>query len=79
MIKQKGFTLVDLGIVFVVVSLMLGGAFKGEALLETAKANHLIKKNQTFETAYLTLEHCYNAEPGDKSASQILGRMVIVM
>ena len=35
--KQKGFTLVEIAIVLVIVGLLLGGVLKGQELIKSAK------------------------------------------
>ena len=70
---QKGFTLVEIAIVLVIVGLLLGGVLKGQSLISSAKTNSTIKKMQSLQTAYYAFQDKYNAVPGDMSnASSIV-------
>jgi len=72
--NQKGFTLVEIAIVLVIVGLLLGGVLKGQAMIGTAKTNSLIKKLESLQTAYYAFQDKYSAVPGDMAnASSIIG------
>ena len=40
----RGFTLIELAIVLVVIGLLLGGILKGQELIESARARNLISQ-----------------------------------
>jgi prepilin-type N-terminal cleavage/methylation domain-containing protein len=63
--QQKGFTLIELAIVLVIIGLLLGGVLKGQDLIAGAKAKNMIadfKNAQIFIYAY---QDRYRALPGD--------------
>lgn len=64
---QKGFTLVEVAIVLVIIGLLLGGVLKGQALIGSAKTNGVIKKMQSLQAAYYAFQDKYGAVPGDMS------------
>ena len=66
--QQKGFTLVEIAIVLVIIGLLLGGVLKGQALIEGSKVKALvndIRGVQTISNVYLDK---YRAVPGDDIA-----------
>ncbi len=62
---QKGFTLVELAIVMVIIGLMLGAVLKGQAMIDDAKQKRLMNDLQGITAAYFTYYDRYNALPGD--------------
>lgn len=60
-IKETGFTLVELSMVLLIISLLLGGAFKVSSLIENAKIDRLINDLESFQTAY----YAYYDRTGD--------------
>ncbi|NBB23399.1 prepilin-type N-terminal cleavage/methylation domain-containing protein [Runella sp. CRIBMP] len=64
-LKNKGFTLVELAIVIVIIGLLVGGVMHGQALIESAKVNRAVTDFKKYETAMLTFKAKYNALPGD--------------
>jgi prepilin-type N-terminal cleavage/methylation domain-containing protein len=62
---QKGFTLVELAIVMVIIGLMIGAVLKGQAMIDDAKKKRLMNDLQGISAAYFTYYDRYNAIPGD--------------
>ena len=50
--SQKGFTLVEIAIVLVIIGLLLGGVLKGQELIKNAKINSVLKDFEGIATAY---------------------------
>ena len=48
----RGFTLIELAIVLVVIGLLLGGILKGQELIESARARNLISQMDSIRAAY---------------------------
>ena len=64
-LNQKGFTLVEIAIVLVIVGLLLGGVMKGQELINSAKTRALVSKLKSVEVAWDTFKDRYQAKPGD--------------
>lgn len=71
--SQSGFTLVEIAIVLVIVGLILGGVFKGQALVDSARVRSMNMEIDGIRTAWLSFQDRYRAIPGDfpKAALQI--------
>ena len=62
---HRGFTLIELAIVLVVIGLLLGGILKGQELIESARARNLISQIDSVKAAYFAFQDKYQAIPGD--------------
>lgn len=72
--NQKGFTLVEIAIVLVIIGLLLGGVLKGQEMIENARvkdAVNIIKGVQTAHNSYLDR---FKAIPGDETAATMDAR-----
>ncbi|MCF6253206.1 MAG: prepilin-type N-terminal cleavage/methylation domain-containing protein [Thiomicrorhabdus sp.] len=67
MTNQKGFSLVEISIVLVIIGLLLGGALKGQELIENAKITKLYKDFQGIKTAFYAYKDAYGVYPGNYS------------
>lgn len=65
MTGNKGFTLVELAIVIVIIGLLVTGVLTGQSLIESAKINRTISDIAKFNAAMNTFKAKYNAVPGD--------------
>ncbi|RMA97788.1 prepilin-type N-terminal cleavage/methylation domain-containing protein [Hydrogenothermus marinus] len=63
--NQKGFTLVELAIVLVIIGIILGAVLKGKDLINNAKAKRLLNDLKGFEVLALTFYDRYGRLPGD--------------
>jgi prepilin-type N-terminal cleavage/methylation domain-containing protein len=63
--NQKGFTLVELAIVLVIIGVILGGVIKGQELVVNARIKGLYREYQRVEFAYFAYIDRFNAKPGD--------------
>ena len=71
---QKGFTLVEIAIVLVIIGLLLGGILKGQEMITQAKIKNIIADFSGVSAAYHGYQDRYRAIPGDdKSASRWTG------
>ncbi len=57
--KQKGFTLVEIAIVLVIVGLLLGGVLKGQELIKSAKVKAVLSDVNAYRVAILSYEDRY--------------------
>lgn len=63
--NEKGFTLVELAIVMIIIGLLIGGVLKGQELIENAKVTSTISQVKGFQAALVTFRDSYAATPGD--------------
>jgi len=63
--KQKGFTLVEIAIVLVIIGLLLGGILKGQEMITQAKIKNGIADFSGISAAYHGYQDRYRAIPGD--------------
>ena len=62
---QKGFTLVEIAIVLVIIGLLLGGILKGQEMIVQAKIKNVIADFSGIAAAYHGYQDRYRAIPGD--------------
>ena len=67
---QKGFTLIEIAIVLVIIGLLLGGVLKGQELITSARVRNLIAHQDGVKAAYFGFLDRYRALPGDYSQAQ---------
>jgi prepilin-type N-terminal cleavage/methylation domain-containing protein len=63
--RQKGFTLVEIAIVLVIIGLLLGGILKGQEMITQAKIKNIIADFSGISAAYHGYNDRYRAIPGD--------------
>lgn len=63
--NKKGFTLVELSIVLVIIGLLIGGILVGQSLIESAKIQGYVKKIQQWEIAFDLFKSKFGQFPGD--------------
>jgi prepilin-type N-terminal cleavage/methylation domain-containing protein len=69
--KNSGFTLVEVAIVLVIVGLILGGVFKGQALVDSARVRSMSTEIDGIRTAILSFQDRYRSIPGDFSKAPL--------
>jgi len=62
---QKGFTLVEIAIVLVIIGLLLGGILKGQEMITQAKIKNVVADFSGVSAAYYGYQDRYRAIPGD--------------
>ena len=62
---QKGFTLVEIAIVLVIIGLLLGGVLKGQSLIEGSKVKAVVNEYRGTASAINVYLDKYRAVPGD--------------
>ncbi len=67
---QTGFTLVEMAIVLVIIGLILGGVFKGQALIDSARVRSLSTEVSGIRAAWYSFQERYRSIPGDFSNAQ---------
>ncbi|NCC22964.1 MAG: prepilin-type N-terminal cleavage/methylation domain-containing protein [Alphaproteobacteria bacterium] len=68
--SQKGFTLVELAIVMIIIGLLIGGILKGQELITNAQVSSTIAQMKGIDAAMTTFRDSYNAVPGDMTSAQ---------
>lgn len=63
--KQKGFTLIEIAIVLVIIGLLLGGVLKGQELITQAKIKNVANDLNGISAAVYAYQDRYRAFPGD--------------
>jgi len=73
--NQKGFTLVEIAIVMVIIGLLLGGVLKGQQMIANAKIKNLVNHAKGLAAAIYTYQDRYKALPGDdpKATTNLAG------
>lgn len=62
---QRGFTLVEIAIVLVVIGLLLGGVLKGQELIASSRVRNLADQQAGIQAAYYGFQDRYRSVPGD--------------
>lgn len=64
-VRARGFTLVEIAIVLVIIGLLLGGVLKGQSLIDNAKIKNVIQQSQSLQAAVNAYQDKFRALPGD--------------
>ena len=62
---QKGFTLIEISIVLVIVGRILGGVLKGQALIDSARVRSVVNDINGIRAAWYGFQDRFHALPGD--------------
>ncbi len=62
---QRGFTLVEIAIVLVVIGLLLGGVLKGQELIASARVRSMADQQAGIQSAFYGFQDRFRAVPGD--------------
>ncbi len=65
--NRSGFTLIELSLVLVIISMITGAIIGGQALIQQARIQHLISDVNSYKTAINVFQTQYAAYPGDFS------------
>jgi prepilin-type N-terminal cleavage/methylation domain-containing protein len=65
--NQKGFTLVEIAIVLVIIGLLLGGVLKGQELIENAKVKSITRDFENITAAYYSYQDRKGVYPDTSS------------
>lgn len=63
--EEKGFTLVELAVVMIIIGLLIGGILKGQEMIANAQITSTVAQAKALDAATSTFRDQYNAFPGD--------------
>jgi prepilin-type N-terminal cleavage/methylation domain-containing protein len=66
--EERGFTLIELSIVLVIIGLVIGGIFTGQDLIRSAAVRAQVSQIEQYNAAVNTFRGKFNALPGDLNA-----------
>lgn len=69
--NQRGFTLIEIAIVLVIIGLLLGGVLKGQELINTARVRALNNNVDGITAAWFSFQDRYRAFPGDYTQASV--------
>lgn len=67
--RQRGFTLIEIAIVLVIIGLLLGGILKGQEMITQGKIKNVISDFNGVQAAYYGYQDRYRAIPGDDTGA----------
>lgn len=67
--SQKGFTLVELAVVMIIVGLLIGGILKGQELITNAQVASVVTQVKAIDAGMSTFRDSYRAVPGDMATA----------
>jgi prepilin-type N-terminal cleavage/methylation domain-containing protein len=68
--KQRGFTLVEIAIVLMIIGLLIGGILRGQELITSARVRNIIDQKAAIQTAQIGFMDRYKMLPGDLTVDQ---------
>ncbi len=71
--NNKGFTLIEMAIVLVIIGIIIGAVVKGQDLIENAKAKQFASKMKAWEISLNTYYDRKGRLPGDSGKNGIIG------
>ena len=70
---RKGFTLIELSIVLVIIGLLIGGILVAQSMISSAKLNAFVRQIQQYDIAMSNFQQKYNGIPGDSPLFNSVG------
>ena len=70
--NSRGFTLVEIAIVLVIIGLLIGGVLRASELLNASRASSIVSQQTSIQTAFYGFVDRYKMLPGDLTGAQAL-------
>ncbi len=67
--SERGFTLVELAIVMIIIGLLIGGILKGQELIANSRVTATVAQIKGIDAATTTFQDKYDGMPGDLTAA----------
>jgi prepilin-type N-terminal cleavage/methylation domain-containing protein len=67
--NDRGFTLVEIAIVLVIIGLLIGGILRGRTFIENAKIKNVVKSAESLTAAIYAYQDRYGFLPGDDNTA----------
>lgn len=67
---QKGFTLVEIAIVLVIIGLLIGGILRGQELITSARVRNMVDQKTAIQAAHYGFLDRFRMQPGDLTVTQ---------
>lgn len=64
-VRMPAFSLIELGLVLLIVGVLMGAVFKGQDLLQSAKIGSVLDDLKRYQHLVMQYQHTYHAWPGD--------------
>lgn len=74
---RKGFTLVELSIVLVIIGLLIGGVLKGKGMIDNSKMKRIKSDVDAIVAATYSYQDSFNALPGDDAIARNISGIAI--
>lgn len=69
--SNRGFTLVELSIVLVIIGLIIGGVLTGQQIIQNARITNALNAIQAYQAQFQTYQQNFGALPGDDPAALV--------
>ena len=67
--QQRGFTLIEMSIVLIIIGLIIGGILKGQELIESSRQKNIQSQVDAIRSAVNSFQDRFKAIPGDYSSA----------
>lgn len=71
-LKNLGFTLIELAVSLMIIGLLIGGIFTGQSLIHSAELREVIGEKDRYVKALKEFEDKYQAKPGDMNNAETI-------
>ena len=71
-LTSRGFTLVEIAVVLVIIGLLIGGVLRASELMDSSRASTIVSQKSSIQTAFYGFIDRYKMLPGDLTSAQAL-------